>query len=91
MLKNLYIPLFRVIKEIDSDLNEKLNLNCRAMLLPECRAGALKAWQEQVKKDNPGRKANKEYFNKLLKHYTSEDSDKTPYVGILINWLKLKV
>lgn len=91
MLKNLYIPLFRVIKEIDSDLNEKLNLNCRAMLLSECRAEALKALQEQVKKDNPGRKANKEYFNKLLKHYTSEDSDKTPYVGILINWLKLKV
>ncbi|HQM02249.1 MAG TPA: hypothetical protein PLH98_17140 [Ruminococcus flavefaciens] len=76
---------------IDSDLNEKLNLNCKAMLLPECRANALKALQEVVMKNNLGRSASKEYFNKLLEKYTRSDSYKTPYVGILIKWLESKI
>ena len=77
--------------DIDSDLNERLNLNCEAQLLPDCRAKALKALQEKVMKDNPGRTASKEYFKKLLDKYTKADSYKVPYVGILINWLESKI
>ena len=76
---------------IDSDLNEKLNLNCKAMLLPECRASALKALQEEVMNNYPGRSASKEYFKKLLEKYQRADSYKAPYVGILIKWLESRV
>lgn len=76
---------------IDSDLNEKLNLNCKAMLLPECRANALRALQEEVMRNYPGRSAGKDYFKRLLEKYTRADSYKAPYVGILIKWLETKV
>ena len=51
---------------IDDDLNNKLNLNCKTQMLPECRANALTALQEKVMHDNPNRTASKEYFEKLL-------------------------
>ena len=78
-------------EKIDSDLNEKLNLNCRAMLLPESRAKALSALQDKVCTDNPGRSASKDYFRNLLEKLTRADSYKTPYVGILIKWLESKI
>lgn len=76
---------------INADLDKKLNLNCKAMSLPECRASALKALQEHVMKDHPGRSASNEYFRRLLEKYTRENSNKTPYVGILIKWLESKI
>lgn len=75
---------------INCDLNKKLNLNCKSMLLPECRASALSALQEEVKRNYPGRSAGIEYFKKLLEKFTRADSNKTPYVGILIYWLETK-
>lgn len=70
---------------------EKLNLNCKAMLLPECRANALRALQKEVMRNYPGRSAGKDYFKRLLEKYTRADSYKAPYVGILIKWLESKI
>ena len=76
---------------IDDDLNNKLNLNCKTQMLPECRANALTALQEKVMQANPNRTASKEYFEKLLDKFTKADLYKTPYVGILIKWLESKI
>lgn len=78
-------------QDINSDLNDKLNLNCIAQLLPDCRANVLRALQEKVMEDNSGRTASKEYFKKLLDKYTKQDTYKVPYVGILIKWLESKL
>lgn len=77
--------------DINSDLNDKLNLNCVVQLLPDCRASALRALQTKVMEDNSGRTANKEYFKKLYDKYINQDTDKVPYVGILIKWLESKI
>lgn len=77
--------------DINSDLNDKLNLNCKAQLLPDCRANALRVLQTKVAKDNPDRTARKEYFEKLLDKYKEDKPNKPQYVGILINWLESKI
>ena len=77
--------------DINSDLNDKLNLNCVVQLLPDCRVSALRALQTKVMEDNSGRTANKEYFKKLYDKYINQDTDKVPYVGILIEWLESKI
>ena len=76
---------------INDDLNNKLNLNCKTQMLPECRASALRELQKKVMKDNPDRTARKEYFEKLLDKYKEDKSNKPQYVGILINWLESKI
>ena len=77
--------------DTNSDLNDKLNLNCKAQLLPDCRASALRELQKKVMKDNPDRTARKEYFEKLLDKYKEDKPNKPQYVGILINWLESKI
>lgn len=76
---------------IKEDLKERLNLNCKALQLPECRAAALRELQEKINADNPGKKATKAYFQNLLNSLMESDTCKKPYVGILINWLESKV
>lgn len=76
---------------INKDLNDHLNLNCNALLLPDCRAAALSELQKKVYDDNPGKTASKEYFQNLLNNLLKSSSKKTPYVGILISWLEAKL
>lgn len=77
--------------QVDDDLNNRLNLNCKALQLPACRAGALLALQEKVYEDNRGRTASKEYFQSLLNRLQNADTQKKAYVGILVSWLQTKI
>lgn len=83
--------IFSEDSTINQDLNEHLNLNCSALLLPECRAEALKELQKKVYQDNMGKTASKEYFQNLLSRLLQSNSPKKPYVGILISWLEAKI
>lgn len=82
--------IYSTIEDVDKDLNHKLNLNCESLLLPDTRASALQELQKKVNQDNPGRIASKEYFRDLLSKYSQYKEKRTPYVGILINWLEKK-
>lgn len=74
--------------EIDADLNDRLNLNCISLSLPETRKRVL-----DVLKRNMAKKGLKDdlsfqiYCKKQLQHYETQEK-KEPYVGILIWWLK---
>jgi uncharacterized protein (TIGR02646 family) len=78
-------------KELDDDLNYRLNLNCEARQLKECRRSALDTLKKKVAKDNPNKNASKKYYQKLLCNYTESNPKKTPYCGILIDWLQKRV
>jgi uncharacterized protein (TIGR02646 family) len=75
-------------RDLDEDLNLRLNLNCEARQLKECRKSALDALRNKVAKDYPGRTAPKEYFQSLLRHYRACDIKKEQYCGMLIDWLE---
>lgn len=72
-------------ESIDAQLNEVLNLNCLALNLINCRKQALNAMLKVLDKKHKG---DRQYYGRLLARYESESDMKTPYVGILIWWLK---
>ena len=78
-------------KAIEHDLTVTLNLNCAAVSLPENRKRALHALQAVIRKGYPGKEPPRERLQKLLQHYESETGKKTPYVGVLIYWLKKRL
>lgn len=71
------------------DVNETLNLNCPDVGLIESRHSALQALQKELSK----RKKDgdiKLQCARMLQYYQQQNI-KTPYVGILIWWLKKKI
>ncbi len=74
--------------DVDEDLNLRLNLNCEARELKECRRQALNALCRDIAKKYPGKTAPKSYYQKLMNHYMEQREMKEPYSGILIYWLK---
>lgn len=74
-------------KDLDEDLNLRLNLNCEARRLKECRLQALHALHRSIAQKYFGKTAPQSYYQKLIEHYTAQQEMKTPYSGILIYWL----
>ncbi len=73
---------------IENDINVKLNLNCHAenVQLPEIRKTVLTALQMEIDLVNDEEKF--QYCKDVLDMYIHETDPKTPYVGILIWWLR---
>lgn len=77
--------------DIDNDLNERLNLNCKARQLKQCRQGVLNSFIKCISKKYEGKPIPTEQLEKLLSHYTSNSDKKVPYCGIIISWLTKKL
>lgn len=76
--------------EIEDDLNIRLNLNCNeeAVTLPKNRKAALDVVQEQLSNMEGDYVSN---CKELLGIWEAEEDFKTPYVGIIIWWLKFEI
>ena len=83
--------IFSDDSDTNEDLNVRLNLNCEARRLKDCRLSALHELHRLINKKYPNKTAPKKYFQELLDHYTSQREDRTPYSGIIIAWLRSKV
>lgn len=77
--------------DMDEDLNKRLNLNCGARRLKECRQRALQALHMAINRKYPNKTVPKKYLQDLLAHYTEPKENREPYSGIIIAWLKKKV
>ena len=73
--------------DVDFDLNDLLNLNCEPCQLKENRKKALDGLIEEinVQDDMIG------FCKEVLKEYENESGEKTPFVGILIWYLKTMI
>lgn len=78
--------IFSPNSDINSDLNETLNLNCLQVGLVENRRRALQKLLTGLKKNHPTGDITQTCF-KLLQKYQSQ-YPKTSYLGILIWWLQ---
>ncbi len=76
--------------EIEEDLNIRLNLNCNeeAVTLPKNRKAALDVVQEQLANMKGNYISN---CRDLLGIWETEEDPKTPYVGIIIWWLRNEI
>ena len=81
--------IFSDIEVVNKDLNERLNLNCQALGLPDMRLAALREMQKQIEKKHPTGSI-KTICSRYLEYY-QQQTRKTPYVGILISWLEKKI
>lgn len=77
--------------DLDEDLNKRLNLNCEARRLKECRLQSLRALHREINEKYPNATAPKKYFRELLDHYTEPGEKRMPYSGIIIAWLSKRV
>ena len=75
-------------ESVNEDLSRTLNLN--APFLKECRKAALLKLQKTVAEKYKGKTVERSTFERILKEY-SEQSEKTAYVGILIDWLNREI
>lgn len=76
-------------KEIKTDLDETLNLNCRTSSLPENRKNVLDQTKKEIRKlcGNKNHEAYLDILKKLYKRYTEKEM-LIPYCGIVIAWLE---
>jgi hypothetical protein len=76
-------------KEIKKDLEETLNLNCRASSLPENRKSVLIQAKRKINDVCKGKKHNTylAVLRRIYEEYT-ERRQLTPYCGIIIAWLE---
>lgn len=73
--------------EIDEDINERLNLNCESISLPENRKQVLQSLLEDVRK-KCGTGDISLYCRRKLEQLRNIEKKKLPYVGILLWWLE---
>lgn len=83
--------IFSENPDMDEDLNKRLNLNCEARRLKECRLQALHALHSEINQRYPNKTAPKKFLKSLLVHYTEQSENKSPYSGIIIAWLNKRV
>lgn len=76
--------IYSDVEEINKDLNETLNLNCKVIQLPEARIEAKKKLLETVRKLD---RANISSFAQQTIERWNSATQKPPFVGILIDWL----
>lgn len=81
--------IFSCEPNINTDLDETLNLNCSQVGLVESRRKALQAMQKEIRRRHPKGDITSTCL-KLLQKYQSE-TKKTPYLGILIWWLQKRI
>lgn len=81
--------IFSCEPNINTDLDETLNLNCSQVGLVESRRKALQAMQKEIRRRHPKGDITST-CSKLLQKYQSE-TKKTPYLGILIWWLQKRI
>lgn len=76
-------------KEIKKDVQETLNLNCRASSLPENRKNVLLQTKREIMKlcQNKNHDTYLSVLNRLYHQYT-EQKMLSPYCGITISWLE---
>uniref|UniRef100_UPI003FF03370 retron system putative HNH endonuclease n=1 Tax=Lachnospira eligens TaxID=39485 RepID=UPI003FF03370 len=79
--------IYSTDKDIDDDINNKLNLNCGALSLPENRKMALNALIMMIHQKYPDGDIS-QYCDMLIKKFEETTDYKTPFVGILLFWLK---
>lgn len=72
---------------INEDINDRLNLNCDAISLPENRKQVLQALIDDVKK-KCGDGEISTYCKRKLEQIRAMNDPKMPYVGIMIWWLE---
>jgi uncharacterized protein (TIGR02646 family) len=77
--------------EVDKDLVDTLNLNCTAVSLPQRRLEALRRMWAIIHKRCADKEATRGMLQSMLREYEDASEYKTPYVGILTNWLKRKL
>lgn len=77
--------------DADEDLNKRLNLNCEARRLKECRLQALRTLHRMINQKYPNKTVPKKYLQELLAHYIAQNENREPYSGIMIAWLRKKV
>lgn len=70
------------------DIQVKLNLNCMsdAVQLPEARRNVLDAFISELPVEHP--EETLLYCQEVLELFENEADPKTPYVGILLWWLR---
>lgn len=78
--------VFSTDPDINNDLNDTLNLNCVAVGLVENRRQALQTMLNGLKKKHPNGDIHLTCI-RLLEMYQSKPQ-KTPYSGIIIQWLQ---
>lgn len=83
--------IFSENEAVDEDLNIRLNLNCEARRLKDCRLQALRAVHTHIREKYPGRTVSKEVFRNLLEEFEKRSENRKPYSGIIIAWLRTKV
>lgn len=79
--------IFSTDLNVDGQLNDVLNLNCEQLQMADCRKAALQTLLQEIQKKHPTGEI-KTYCRKQLELYQESMQYKTPYVGILIDWLK---
>ena len=74
--------------KIDNDLDVILNLNCQVdtVRLPESRKQAVAAIEENIAMLDDEEILT--YSKRILANFENETDPKTPYIGIIIWWLK---
>ncbi|MCI8429045.1 MAG: hypothetical protein HFI16_02140 [Lachnospiraceae bacterium] len=70
---------------------KRLNLNCEACRLKECRLQALRTLHRMINQKYPNKTVPKKYLQELLAHYIAQNENREPYSGIMIAWLSKKV
>lgn len=83
--------IFSENSKVDEDLNIRLNLNCEARRLKDCRLQALRAVHRHINEKYPDRTVSKEVFRNLLGQFEKQSEIRQPYSGIIIAWLRTKV
>lgn len=76
--------IFSKDSAVNTDLNETLNLNCTAILLPDSRKAARNSLLNEVRKHN----ADIQMFIRRTLDYLKTASHKPPYAGVLVDWLE---
>lgn len=93
-LKTIYYSTTGIIDSTDEvikeDLNVRLNLNCDAdaVTLPQCRAEVLNTVQKAIIDQGGDILSN---CKEQLAIWEGENDPKTPYIGIVIWWLKEQI
>lgn len=76
--------IFSTDSAVNTDLNDALNLNCDAILLPDSRKAARNSLLNEVQKHN----ADIQIFIRRTLDYLKTASHKPPYAGVLMDWLE---
>lgn len=83
--------IFSENSDVNEDLNKRLNLNCEARRLKECRLQALRTLHSKINQKYPNKTVTKKYLQELLAHYMAQSENREPYSGIMIAWLNKKI